>query len=93
MSNWTSKENLLSGFERCEKEITDLGDDNKAMSAQLNIIDRLLNVIESHKPTEYGLTSRGDSDILYNIRQTKKALEDSMPSTSSDCCKATTASF
>ena len=73
---WTNKHQLIAGFESCEREIKNLRDDNRIMSGQLNIVDRLLNAIESHQPNHYGKCSDGSDDVLCNIMQTKKALED-----------------
>lgn len=76
MTNWLSKENILRGFEVCEEEIVELRDENKSMSKQLSIIDRLLNVIECHNPKRYGACD--SEDILYNVRRTKNAIKEEL---------------
>lgn len=64
---------LLMGFRKCKDEILSLRRQNELMGARLDMADKILNAVNSHRPIE---RSVGHSeDIVWQIRKTEEFLE------------------
>jgi hypothetical protein len=64
---------LLQGFRRCKDEILTLRRQNELMGARLDMADRILNAVNSHKPQDRSVGM--SEDIIWNISRTEAFLE------------------
>jgi hypothetical protein len=64
---------LLQGFRRCKDEILTLRKQNELMRVQLDMADRILNAVNSHKPQDRSVGM--SEDIVWQIRKTEEFLE------------------
>jgi hypothetical protein len=68
-----SYSDLLQGFRKCKEEIKTLRRQNELMAVPLNMADRILNAVNSHRPLPSG--SGMSEDIIWQIEKTENFLE------------------